>query len=804
MTELFSNHAPTGESSAFIVNSNPYSPNGRRIGFPNQFSVYPTKFDANNGSQVVSENRKVLDLIGNRLYLYHRPVIQSDGSVQVNVSQGSLDNSATEPRQGYIVFSTLPTSNFSVSYTAAPDCTSMWYFNNLQNDIMEIQKLLGNNSQTGYPSIRNLALASFDNPVDANLDGVLNRGIYLSHLDSNIYIGSSKDPSLTGSRGNTHTVTIGNGKDSVVFDNTNFTITQSDPTEDTTIRLGAKTGDYVFWSGQLSGEGPVTVGGPSWPGYSGALGGDLNSTYYNNSMLRVNGDVSVLGDVKAVGSITIINLTGEVSTIIGDFTITNSLTVNGTTTLIGNTNVNRLNAAQDLYFASNIIADNARGSGGGGQGLVDNLDCSEVAHSYNTVISNRLRNSVLNGRPKLSKHLDYNRAYRWLGELSGVVENMFVFSGFATANNGPSGVHPNIIQCNFTDDPLPVLSGTSTSVSGTSSGLWSPGIMDPGSLWVKNLNNNFESPIYGYTIESGSLDSILKMNVFCPELDTNNLVQANDPLLIYHKYSIPYDFISAQGGASPVFKVFGSSQYPFEVSFDNEVRKMTSETANISLTQALSSSIDGLTTPATGAAYIFAKANTDPESPPSFSARNIPYSLPKETIIGEVTASSDGSTWTILDVTSYSPESILDTGWIPVSEVNQSGRVLSEVAGVDKVHYFIHNMGFDQQYFRNSVDLYLGTYGNQSPNSWTQAQPLASSFSSRDRRTQMGFSGAFTKISLTNTHTTSSSVTRDASLTYIDGKVVGIAIDPLVINGIPHSYTTPTIDYVRLVMRRDA
>lgn len=802
MTDIFSSHAPTGETDIYIVNSNPYAVEGKEIGFPNQFSVYPNKFDSVDGSVLITENRKVSDLRGNRLYLYHKPVIRPDGTATtITSTDGTIDSS--NPKQGYIVFSSNPTANFSVSYTAAPDCFSMEYINNLQDDMMEVQKLLGSNVLTGYPSIRNLAVGIFDTPNDSNLTGVFNRSVYLSHLDADLYIGSTTDSSLTGTRGVNHNIAFGGSEDTVTFDVTGFEIKNSNGTLTSEIKLGNRSGDYIRYSGQISGEGPITVGGPSWPNYSGVLGGSLTTTYYNNSMLRVNGDVSVLGDLQAVGSITIVNLTGEISTIIGDFTVTDDFVVHDTSTLIGRTTTNELDANRDITAYANIVAGNSAGAGGNGQTLIDNLDCSEVAHSYNTVIRNYKPNTVLNGRPKLNKHIHGSTLNRWFGQLTGVVESCWAFSGFATANAGPSGVHPNIIQMNFTDDNLPVVFGTSAQVTGTTSGLWSPGFMDPGSVWIKDLNNNFEAPIYGYTIESGNTTSILKLNVFTPEFNANKQVLANDPLLLYNKYSLPYDFISTAGGASPTFQVVASSSYPFEVSFENEVRKMTSNSANISLSTALGASVTGLSTPSTGMAYIFATQASDPENPPAFKARNIPFRQPGETLIGEITASYNGSTWTILDTTSYSPYSIYDSSWIPITATGIMGRNIP-LDSSDSLTYFVHNLGTDIDLYRTSVDLYLGTYSSTLPNTWDQAQPLAHSMSTQDRRNQLGFEGAFSKISLTNIHYSGASSSRDASLTYLDGKVIGIAFDEKIADQFPHTSGTPGIDYIRLVIRRDS
>ena len=806
MTDIFSPHAPTGQSEKVIVSSNEYSSNGRNIGFPSKFSVYPNKLPASDGSQSVTETREVSDIVGNRLYLYHRPSINADNTItSFTLSDGTLDTSLTNARQSYVVFTSLPSSTFTISYLAVPDTSVMSYFNTLQDDMMEVQKVLGVTNETGYPGIRNLSFALFDTPADTNISGVAQRAVYLPHLSSDIYIGSSSDSNLTGTLGNSHNIQLGRYLDTVTLEGTTIHFQQSNGTRNCTIWLGNKTGDYIKYSGQISGEGPVTIGGPSWSNYSGTIGGTLSGAYYSGAMLRVNGDVAVLGSVQSVGSITVVNLTGEISTIYGDFTITDNLSVYGDSVFLSTTTFNNVTVQNDLTFNGDIVAGDSNGSGSNGQSLVDGLDASEVAHSYNIVIRKVLPNSILNGRRSSSMILGDRTGYTFAGLITGnkLCADNWQFTGFATATAGPSGSHPNIIQVNFTDYNIPIVSGT-YSTTGVAGGYWSPGMMDPGSIWIRDLNTSFESPIYGYSIQSGNNTGLVKMNVYCPELVSSNRVQTNDSLLLFNPNNIQYNFLSAAGGASPTVAVYASSSDPFEVSFENEVRKMTSSSSNISLTTALTYSITGIggTSP-TGVAYVFATNKSDPESAPGFKVRNIPYRMPGETIIGEVTAKYTGSIWTILDTTSYRAGAIYDSSWIPLVSYTGSGRSVGPTA--ENVVFFKHSLGADMDIYKTNVELYLAKYNTTRAQSWDQAQPFAYTMQTCDRRAGLGFSGDFTKLQLTNTRyngASSLSSARDASLAYIDGKYIGLELSSVFGYAFNSSGTAP--DYMRVIIRRDS
>lgn len=811
-------HAPTGFSNT-VVSSNPYDTTfGRNTPYPNRFSVYIRKIAEPDGSQSVVENRTTSQIIGNRLYLWHRPLQNSSGTpTTITVAGGgspAIDTASTNAKQGYIVFSTLPTSDFTVSYTAAPDCVSTWHLNTLQDDVMEIQKVLGPSNLTGYPGLRNLSFGIFDNPSDANLSGVAQRAIYLSHLNQNIVIGSTNDPTLTASLGTQHQIQIGRATDAAHFDVTGFSIGQSDATKTSRIYLGNRTGDILNYAGQISGEGPVTIGGPTWPGYSGTVfTAGLSGGYYSGSMLRVNGNVSVIGEIRSIGPLTVYTATGEASVVLGDWVVRDELFVYGETHLQGVTDTNRLDVNNHIHLDGNLLANNQIGNGGNGQTLIDNLDCSEIAHNYKTVTKRRLPYSVIDGpfsteqqAPKLTL---FSPHYALTN--TGLVGEIFSITGLVNAPAGPSGAHPNIIQLNLNTQ---IVTGT-YNTTGSYYGVWAPTIMDPGSMWIYTKHGTsagFNSPIYGYTIESGNPYSLVKLNVFCPEL-VEPRPTTNDQILLYNPHNVLYNFVKAAGGASPTFLISGSSSFPVKISFDDEVRILTAQTSNISLVNSLTSSVSGQGgTVQTGISYIFASmSGTDPENPPLFKTRPVSMRMPWETVVGEVTASLAGGTWTILESISYRPGGVYDSCWIPVVSSstlgNHSGRfipVLSTSTAPVKM-YFQHYLGPDLDLSMTNIDIYLGKKSTNTLTGFNQTHTDLNSFHGGDTKAGFG-NGSFLRVPLHCIRDGDDSTARDASIFYMDGKVIGIQMTPELLDAVPTglgSGAGNTFDHLRLVIRRD-
>tara|TARA_R110002074_G_scaffold402324_1_gene607049 strand:+ start:103182 stop:105614 length:2433 start_codon:yes stop_codon:yes gene_type:complete len=787
---IFSDHAPTGQTAIKHVSSNPYSIDGRTIGYPNNFDVYVQHLSDADGSQSVTETREVTDLIGSRLYLFHRPMVNSDGTASaVAVSDGVLDESFTNASQGYIVFSSLPSAQFTVSYVAVPDCDLSWSVNNLQNSVMEIQGQLGPDVDTTYPGIKNLKIATFNNPTGFTASGVLNNGVHLPHLDQDVTIASSDDPTLQLLRGTGYTIQLGRQADNVVVDATGFTIMQSDGSKVSDIFLGGKTGDAIWWKGVASGAGPLSLGGPEWPTYSGvAFAGDLSGAYYTGSMLRVHGDASFMGDVKAIGNITIINSTGSTSTVIGDWTIRDELFVEGISHLQGPTIASMVTVQENLYLDKDLIANNQAGQGGQGQTLLDGLDASEIAWTYNTAIKARHANSVITAPISPTYTDPKNVTYRPWMELGpeNLVGDVFAITGQLNASASNSGAHPHILQLLM---DVTMVSGT-YSEYGYTSGFWSPGMMQPGSMRVKMLDGQaqgFSSPIYGYTVEeTGTVNSLTRLNVFLPEAITNP-PQTNDAYLLYNPGSIRYNTITAMGGGSPTFSINASTTEPFAVSFEDDVRVMKTNSSTYSLTAALIDSVSGKGgSPVTGIAYIYADSNnTDPENPPIFKARATPIRMDGQTSVGEVVASLDAGTWTLLDTVSYRPNGQYDSAWIPIF----NNETISDVSGrcvpgftsdsTDYLQiYFHHDLGTDLDIGNISANLFLGSLWSGTPE-WNQTHsPMYSFFGQDSRNSYSDISGSFTHVSLGAKSVPNAIGDAEASIFFLDSSLIGIDISP--------------------------
>jgi len=813
--DIFSTHVPTGSSST-VISSNPYSSQGRDIGFPASFDKFVRLISESDGSQTVIESRKVSDLVGSRLYLYHRPLVNSSGTVAtITVSDGTLDTSFTNAAQGYVVFSVLPTTDFTVTYVAVPDCDLSWSVNTLQDSVMEIQNVLGPTNSPTYPALRNLKIAVFDSPQDAVASGVLQNAYYLSHLNTDITIASTNVPALEPSRGTAHTIQLGRETDNVIIDATGFTILQTDGTLSSTIKLGTETGDSLFWKGAASGAGPLTLGGPEWPTYSGIVfSTGLTGSFYSGAMLRVHGDAAFMGNIKAVGNITVVNTTGSTSTVLGDWTVQDELFVNGISHLNGTVEANNVEVNQNLYLSRNLIAENIAGAGGAGQTLIDNLDCSEVAHTYSYVTKSKHNNSVISAPLKIAQIAPkkvVNRPWFSVGP-TGLVGDIFSITGTLNAAASSSGAHPHILQLLM---DVQIVSGTYTGTLGTTTGVWSAGMMDPGSMWVRMLSGpaqNFESPIYGYTFESGSANNIRRLNVFLPDA-ISNPPQTNNSYILYNPKSCEFNTITAVGGASPTFSVNASTTEPLAVSFEDEVRIMTSSSTSYSLTTALDYSVSGLGgSPVTGIAYIFADANnTDPENPPIFVSKAVPMRLPGQTAIGEVVASKAGSTWTIVDTISYRPNGIYDSSWIPIHAsatiTATSGRVTpgfsSSTTSPLRV-YFNHYLGSDVDIGNISAELYLGRK-QYTGITWNQTHTPMYSFFGQDGRNAHGLGGALIHVPLGAKRVSSHITERDASIFYLDSAIIGIDISPALIGGFPTgaSSSTAAPNYLRLIVNKN-
>jgi hypothetical protein len=815
---IFSSNAPTGEDAKRVVSTNSNGPNGRVVGYPTNLDVYVQHLANSDGSMSVIETREVSNIVGNKLYLYHRPIVNMDGTpTDITVSAGTLDASSTNSSQAYVIFTSLPTSTFTVSYTATPDCDLTWSVNNLQNSVMEIEKVLGPNGDVTYPGIKNLKLGLFNNPTGDIAYGVLNDGVYLSHLNADIQISSSDDPTLRLTRGTGHTIQLGNGFDNILVDTDNFTIDTSAGATDTSMTFGDSTGDTITWKGSASGAGWLAVGGPEYAFYSGTAplgGGGFTHDYYSGSALRVHGDTSFLGDVKAYGTITIVTTTGETSVVLGDWTVRDELFVEGVSHLIGRTETNRLDVQQNLHIDRDIIADNQNGSGGLGQSLVDGLDCSEIVHSYKSVTKSRHANTVISAPLLEGAVSPKNSAIRPWMYLSGdtLVGDQFAITGALNAAASDSGAHPHILQLLMQEE---IVKGTYEADinDGTSSGVWSPGLMDPNSLRVRMLDGQaqgLDAPIYGYTVEETGNAKITRLNVFLPEA-ISNPPQTSDSYMLYCPGSVQYNTISTTNGTAPTATINASTTNNLVVSYEDEVRIANSSTV-INITDALVNSISGLVGVATGIAYIIADSNgVDPENQPLFKALPVSQTMRGQTAIGEVVASYDDPNWSVLESTSYRPNGYYDSSWIPVFEESgatytslgaTSGRCSPQFitnTNTPVQLYFNHDLGPALDIGNLSANLYVSTLNTLS-NPWNQTHsPMYSVFGQDYRNTQHGLSGQLVSVPL-GAKSISTALDEEASITYLDSTLIGINVNTSILTGLT---VNPNPKYFRLIVNKN-
>ena len=871
----FSTHAPTGASQKAIVSPNQYADSGRNIGYPNKYSVYVNKISEVDGTQRVIEYRTVSEIVGNRLYLWHRPLTNSGAVTQITVAGGGapvIDTAATNPKSAYIVFTTLPTNDFTVSYLAAPDCINAWNLNTVQDDVMEIQKTLGVTSLTGTPGLRNLAYATFDLPGDAGISGIAQRAVYLSHLARNIVIGSTNVASLKTSLGSNHTIQIGRTGDELLFDSTGFHVVQTNANYNNNITLGTKTGDIITYMGSISGEGQVTIGGPSWTnigaagwnsrGYSGFAfhpTSGLTATYYSGSMLRVHGDVSIAGNVRSVGALTVVTTTGETSVVLGDWTVARDLIVQGKSYLNGGVETSTAKITRDIVVEGIIEFPNSYST-------IDGLDPSAAAETLPLLNKRRIKNSIIDApinerqvSPKLTITSPYYRINN-----SGLVGDVFTITGIVSAAPFTSGAHQSVV---VVDVALPIVSGSFTGLipwtgagvgaplSGVLSGIWSPGMMDPGFVEVAVLGSQpspaAKMPVYGYYITDADNVSIKQMRLLVPTpLDSaRNIFVPGNKVSLYNPGTVPYDFISAQGGAAPTFQVSGLGTSPLQISFETMCKQYLSISSNISLLNALENSTAfARASNPTGIAYIFAGVPTSPDSDMTFFAKSVPNRMSSEVAIGEVIASSGvGNTWTILETICYRPNGLYDSSWMPIVSKClkglNSGRFIPEASATGQgfneasrpnspyTYFFQHNLGPVQDLRHITADMYLasawkdleakfmsyqltGTYSGYNQ-THTDLYQFYSTDWSGPIGDNGGIYGGFTKQSISpnrsyldNPSSANLKAGRDANIFYIDSRIVGIqfysgVFEQLHTGAIAVSSNDNNYKYLRIVMRRD-
>lgn len=284
------------------VPNNPFDP-AVGINFPAQYDAFINKTNDQMSSVNVVEERSLSEISGSTLYLQHRPRLNAS----VVVSDGTLDSNI-DYNNGVVTFTALPAGDFTVTYLADPDKYYGEYLNTLQDAVMELQKWAGAGS-TAHEGVKNANIALLS--TGGNIDSRLTNATNLSALPLDT------DVSIKSDTGQSNTITLGNGDDTVVVDSSNVSVT-----------------DNLTDTVKVKGKLVIAEDNGNTQASDQATHASLASTYYSAPAVDEDvavfyGDLRVFGDITTAGSI--VSNTNNVTTDV----IATDLTVNGNT-ILGN------------------------------------------------------------------------------------------------------------------------------------------------------------------------------------------------------------------------------------------------------------------------------------------------------------------------------------------------------------------------------------------------------------------------------------------------------------------------------------
>jgi hypothetical protein len=280
---------------------------------------------------VSDEIHKISDILtgnpyNNSLYLNHRPRFQT----AITVSAGTI-TAGTDYEHGVVYFSTLPTGDFTVQYMSEPDKYYGEYINTVQAAIHNLERVVGASSG-GDEGFRQAEFML--NSKSAAMGSKLPNAINVRAISQDFEIRSTTDP--VSPNGMEHTITLGNGIDTVRFDAD--TILALSSTGLTNIRLGDETGDRVYISDRLDVTGITTIG-PSGSSKNTSISASLVTGYQatgapytaNSLALAVHGDEVIYGDLYVHGETITVGGTRNIAVNVyeTDLEVANRLIVGG-------------------------------------------------------------------------------------------------------------------------------------------------------------------------------------------------------------------------------------------------------------------------------------------------------------------------------------------------------------------------------------------------------------------------------------------------------------------------------------------
>jgi len=324
----WSNNAQTGgpESSFQRINQNPNSTiDSEAAYYPTKFDVFVNKENSNLGGYTVVENHNPNEIIGSVLYLNHRIAIGSTGEYDIPVlSDGDINTGLINVFDSSLTFSTVPTANFTVSYTARGDQVHDSHLNALQNSHMSLMDTLGLKAKIdGYGTglLSEKPCVAFDPTTLGEyevFDVKVPSAEILPHLKASLKIGGTDNASFPGygSSGitNLYLGASGTTRNDIYIDTDNLRIAAREGVQAGEYIYGMNTGDANIFTGRVDMASQLTVGFQG-----GALINPLvtsvpafgTGTFYSGAAIRAHGGIWFGSGLSGYGDITFIPGTGS-------------------------------------------------------------------------------------------------------------------------------------------------------------------------------------------------------------------------------------------------------------------------------------------------------------------------------------------------------------------------------------------------------------------------------------------------------------------------------------------------------------
>jgi len=739
----YSDYAYTGNQESYKnrIQNNAFDTNyAEEISFPYKYDVFVNKENTTEGPFSVTESHISSQIDGGVLYLDHRFAVDATGGIaSVTCSDGSATIVGYDTYVGSIEFGVEPTTSpFTITYSARGDKTWDSHINAVQNAVMRIENTIGlhdnDPAQTGLISLP--LVTTWEPANQADLDNMklntLKNIVLLEHLQDDIKIGSTRGAiTSTGP----HTITIGNpggaDTDSIVIDAASITVNSSN-TDGGTLIYSASTGDFVYFTGQSEFASQMTIG-KSWAVtglYSGVIPSHMTG-FYNDAMLRVNGNIYFGGNMSGNGSITFVLSTGEMVDVVGgnmyidNLTVDSSLTVNAPSTFS-----KRLYVQGPGYFETNndITLTNKTNYS---PTKIDGLDPSyaDAAVNSNAMLPGTIGTPIYKepfdgtdySNPYISGAKEHPILRSWMYPMLGG----WMFTGTVNYEKASYYSHKNVLLVNAN---MRAASGGYGDVDDYFT--YCPGLFSPGDTYIEIENSTsdaFAYPIYYHEALTGTVSTVvtatgLNLYVVADDDAFEGATIAGSTYRLFQPSNAPMGYLSGWGGATTSPNVsFGVQSYSYYGGSTQKTIDIKTHPSHIgpsagatpwpiyrriknnsiltcSVKTALQRNIDhegisdlpggygDITTPINGIAYIYAASHNSYgtlDENVTLIASPSPYGICAEntwgvglnlnpgqwTIVGEVAAStSDGNTWTHIETVGYRPNGLYDSCWVPITQ----------------------------------------------------------------------------------------------------------------------------------------